>query len=127
MQVKVLASKPPKQSQRTSKARRFCEVCCYSSNGVNSQKLVECGCLKKKIQGLFPESARFQTGVTKLESSSEGKHSAWLAAYAFITGEPEPLTASRRSQLCLHKVFMDKELLCRHTESKFKRKEKNGA
>ena len=25
------------------------------------------------------------------ESSSEGKHSAWHSAYAFKTGEPEPL------------------------------------
>ena len=97
-----------------------------SSNGVNSQKLVECGCLKKKIQGLFPESARFQTGVTKLESSSEGKHRMWLSTCT-ESGEPEPLTASRRSQLCLHKVFMDKELLCRHAENNSKRKEKIGA
>ena len=61
------------------------------------------------------------------ESSSEGKHSAWLAAYAFKTGEPDPLAASRRSQLCLHKVFIDKELLCRHAENNSKRKEKIGA
>ena len=41
------------------------------------------------------------------------------------TGEPEPLTASRRSQLCLHKVFMEMMFLCRHAESNDKRKEKN--
>ena len=41
------------------------------------------------------------------------------------TGEPEPLTASRRSQLCLRIVPVEIRFSCRHAENNSKRKEKN--
>lgn len=37
LQVKILASKPPKCSQRTSKARRICESFERSENGVRKR------------------------------------------------------------------------------------------
>ena len=49
----------------------------------------------------------------------KSKHRMWLSTCT-ESGEPEPLTASRRSQLCLHKVFMEMMFLCRHAESNSK-------
>ena len=53
------------------------------------------------------------------ESSSEGKHSAWLAAYAFKTGEPEPLFMKMRGDDAMRK--RSKTIAIRCTEEEYQR------
>ena len=54
-----------------------------------------------------------------IESSSEGKHSAWLAAYAFNTGEPEPLFMKMRGDDAMRK--RNRTIAIRCTEEEYQR------
>ena len=51
------------------------------------------------------------------ESSSEGKHSAWLAAYAFRTGEPEPFFMKLRGDDTMRK--RNRTIAIRCTEEEY--------
>ena len=53
------------------------------------------------------------------ESSSEGKHSAWHSAYAFKTGEPEPLFMKMRGDDAMRK--RNKTIAIRCTEEEYQR------
>ena len=53
------------------------------------------------------------------ESSSEGKHSAWHSAYAFKTGEPEPLFMKMRGDDAMRK--RSKTIAIRCTEEEYQR------
>lgn len=54
-----------------------------------------------------------------IESSSEGKHSAWLAAYAFKTGEPEPLFMKSRGDDAMRR--RNRTIAIRCTEEEYQR------
>ena len=53
------------------------------------------------------------------ESSSEGKHSAWLAACTFKTGEPEPLFMKLRGDDAMRK--RNRTIAIRCTEEEYQR------